>query len=178
MASAFTHALAAAALGSLIVPGRARLIALGAALAVLPDADAIGFQLGIPYGHVLGHRGLTHSIAFAAAVALGLARWLPASWAPSRARAGGLLFAAVLSPGLLDALTNGGLGVGFFAPLSAERYFFPWRPIAVSPISISRFFSARGIRVLQSEFVVVWLPALTAAALGWWLRRWGRARRA
>lgn len=32
MASAFTHALAAAALGSLLVPGRPRLIALGAAL--------------------------------------------------------------------------------------------------------------------------------------------------
>src|SRR4051812_20495611 len=118
MASAFTHAFAAAALGSLLVPGRGRLIALGAALAVLPDADALGFQLGIPYDHPLGHRGLTHSIAFAAAVALLVAPLLPRSADPGRARAGIFLFAAVVSHGMLDALTNGGLGVAFFAPLS------------------------------------------------------------
>lgn len=175
MASAFTHALAAAALGSLIVPGRARLIALGAALAILPDADAIGFQLGVPYASQLGHRGLSHSIAFAVLVAIGVARQLPAPPpAPSRTRAALFLFAAVLSHGLLDALTNGGLGVAFFAPLSGERYFFPWRPIAVSPISVTRFFTARGLRVLQSELLVVWLPALALAGLGWLMRRWRR----
>jgi inner membrane protein len=175
MASAFTHALAAAALGSLIVPGRARLIALGAALAILPDADAIGFQLGVPYASLLGHRGLSHSIAFAAVVALGVARLLPAAPpAPSRTRAELFLFAAVVSHGLLDALTNGGLGVAFFAPFSAERFFFPWRPIAVSPISVTRFFTARGLRVLESELVVVWLPALALAGLGWLVRNWRR----
>jgi inner membrane protein len=175
MASAFTHALVAAALGSLIVPGRARLIALGAALAILPDADAIGFQLGVPYASQFGHRGLSHSIAFAAVAALGAARLLPAAPpAPSRTRAALFLFAAVLSHGLLDALTNGGLGVAFFAPLSGGRFFFPWRPIAVSPISVTRFFTARGLRVLESELVVVWLPALALAGLGWLVRNWRR----
>jgi inner membrane protein len=176
MASAFTHAVAAAALGSLLVPGRARLIALGAALAVLPDADALGFQLGIPYQHLLGHRGLTHSVAFAALVALAVAWLLPAApGGPSRPRRAAFLFAAVLSHGLLDALTNGGLGVAFFAPLSERRYFFPWRPIEVSPLSVARFFTARGIRILESEFLVVWLPALGVALLGALLRRRARA---
>jgi inner membrane protein len=176
MASAFTHALAAAALGSLIVPGRARLIALGAALAILPDADAIGFQLGVPYPSLLGHRGLSHSIAFAALVAVGVTLLPALRAAPGRTRAAWFLVAAVLSHGLLDALTDGGLGVAFFAPLSGERYFFPWRPIAVSPISVTRFFSARGLRVLESELVVVWVPALALSGLGWLLRRWRSVR--
>ena len=64
-----------------------------------------------------------------------------------------------LSHPLLDALTNGGLGVALFAPFSAERYFFPFRPIEVSPLGM-RFFSARGLEVLASEIVWVWLPAL------------------
>jgi len=171
MASAFTHAVLAAALGSLLVPGRGRLIALGAALAILPDVDALGFELGIPYQHLLGHRGLTHSIAFAALVALPVAGLLPvASGGPRRLRVAAFLFAAALSHGLLDALTNGGLGVAFFAPLSERRYFFPWRPIEVSPLSMARFFTARGLQVLQSELLVVWLPACCAALLGALLR--------
>src|SRR4051794_39956246 len=32
----------------------------------LPDIDAIGFFSGVEYGSRLGHRGLTHSFAFAA----------------------------------------------------------------------------------------------------------------
>jgi inner membrane protein len=177
MASAFTHAFAAAALGSLMVPGRVRLIALGAALAILPDADALGFQLGIPYDHQLGHRGVTHSLAFAGAVALLAARLLPASPAgQGRVRAGLFLFGAVASHGMLDALTDGGLGVAFFAPLSGERFFFPWRPIAVSPISVARFFTARGLRVLQSELLVVWLPALAVALFGAGVRHGLRRR--
>jgi inner membrane protein len=57
----------------------------------------------------------------------------------------------IASHGLLDAMTTGGLGVAFFAPFSAERYFFPWRPILVSPIGIERFLSPRGAAVLMSE---------------------------
>ena len=64
-----------------------------------------------------------------------------------------------LSHPLLDAMTNGGLGVALFAPFSAQRYFFPFRPIEVSPIGM-RFFSERGLEVLASEVVWVWLPGL------------------
>ena len=60
------------------------------------------------------------------------------------------LFVSTLSHGLLDMLTNGGLGVALFVPMSNERYFFPWRPITVSPIGLSRFVSAWGLRVLRN----------------------------
>jgi inner membrane protein len=63
-----------------------------------------------------------------------------------------------LSHPLLDAMTNGGSGVALFAPFSTSRYFAPWRPIQVSPIGL-RFFSERGLEVLASEIVWVWIPA-------------------
>ena len=43
-----------------------RLWLFGAACAVVPDVDVFGFWLGIPYEDLLGHRGLTHSLGFAA----------------------------------------------------------------------------------------------------------------
>jgi inner membrane protein len=33
----------------------------GAGAAMLPDADVVGFLLGIPYDAPLGHRGASHS---------------------------------------------------------------------------------------------------------------------
>ena len=39
------------------------------ALSLLPDADVIGFSMGVEYGDPWGHRGATHSIAFAVGVA-------------------------------------------------------------------------------------------------------------
>lgn len=178
MASAFTHAIAAAALAHVLVPQRRGLLLLGALCAAAPDLDVIGFRFGVTYGDVLGHRGLTHSLPFAALSAALLARlWHGRSRAvaarerdaarspPSALRVWAFLFAAIASHGLLDALTNGGLGVAFFAPLSAERYFLPWQPIEVSPISVQRFFSARGWRVLASELRVVWLPAIVLVLL-------------
>ena len=52
---------------------------LSAILPVLPDADSIGFMIGIPYWHILGHRGFFHSIFFAfilAAVVMLLFFWV------------------------------------------------------------------------------------------------------
>ncbi len=68
------------------------------------------------------------------------------------------LFACAASHGMLDALTNGGLGVAFFSPFEPRRYFFPWRPIAVSPLSVSRFLAGRGLRILAGELKWVVLP--------------------
>jgi inner membrane protein len=72
---------------------------------------------------------------------------------------------------MLDALTNGGLGVGFFAPFSNKRYFFPYRPIKVSPIGIAGLFSYGGIEALLSELKWVWLPSLTFFSAGQLLKR-------
>jgi len=62
-------------------------------------------------------------------------------------------------------MTNGGLGVAFFSPFDKTRYFFPWQPILVSPISLTRFFSGRGTAVLQSELIWIWIPAGLLAVL-------------
>jgi hypothetical protein len=72
--------------------------------------------------------------------------------------------AVTASHGLLDALTNGGRGIAFFAPFSNHRFFFPWRPIQVSPIGVG-LFSARGLAVLQSELRWILLPSVIIALL-------------
>ncbi|MBW5450297.1 metal-dependent hydrolase, partial [Pseudomonas aeruginosa] len=77
---------------------------------------------------------------------------------------------ATASHSLLDAMTNGGLGVAWFWPWSDARYFMPFHPIAVSPIGLSRFLSERGLLVLQSEARWVWLPCLLLALAGMALR--------
>lgn len=102
-----------------------RFAVLGAVVATVPDLDVVGFRLGVDYGDVLGHRGLSHSLAFAAMVAAGIAilwRSLPA-----RARSPAWLYLALAmaSHGLFDALTDGGLGVALLAPFSNDRFFFP-----------------------------------------------------
>jgi inner membrane protein len=62
-------------------------------------------------------------------------------------------------------MTTGGLGVAFFAPFHDARYFFPFRPILVSPIGVGRFFSQRGLAVIGSEMVWIWGPALVLAVV-------------
>lgn len=77
-----------------------------------------------------------------------------------------VLFISAASHGLLDALTNGGLGIAFFSPFSNRRYFLPWRILEVSPIGLSALFSRRGVRVLGSDLRCVWAPCLLLAAVG------------
>ena len=94
----------------------------------------------------------------------------------SRAIAFLLIFLSAASHGLLDAMTTGGLGVAFFSPFSNERYFLPWRVILVSPIGVSAFFSGRGLRVLQSELLWIWIPCAALAGLAMAARKlWGSA---
>jgi inner membrane protein len=175
MPSVFSHAIAAVAIGSTTVGGpfRGRLWTLGVVCAVVPDLDVVHLAFGIPYAHLLGHRGLSHSL-FAAAVLAGLMtvlvrrRW-PAS--ASAARLWMFFFLTTASHGVLDAMTSGGFGVAFFAPFSETRYFLPWRPIVVSPISILEFFSEWGVRVMWSELAWVWLPSAAIALAALTLRR-------
>jgi inner membrane protein len=146
-------------------------IPIGAAATILPDADVIAFALGIPYEHMLGHRGLTHSIAFAVVVAL-----LGTLLVPTHRRATfGFLLVCALSHPLLDALTDGGLGVAFFAPFHNDRYFFAWTPIRVSPIGAG-FFSLRGLETLVNEVGWVWVPVGVAAWVGKYVRNRSGAR--
>lgn len=176
MASAFSHAVAALAIGACFHrPGiPKRVWVAGALCSVVPDLDVIGFRFGIDYGDFWGHRGFTHCLLFAALLAASVSilvfrrlRLLGTSllWI------GSYLFLATASHGFLDAMTDGGLGVAFFSPFSNDRYFLPWRPIQVSPIGVGRFFTERGWTVLQSELLWIWLPSALLAALVWLLRQ-------
>jgi inner membrane protein len=171
LASLPSHAVVGLALGTALVRAP-RLWLVGAACACVPDLDVVGFRFGVAYGDMLGHRGLTHSLPFALAFATLV--WLAARrWAPPGEGLPAWLFLvlATASHGILDAFTDGGLGVAFLAPFSGERTFFPWRPIAVSPISVARFFGERGLRVLASEAVWIWLPAAALVAVSAVARR-------
>ena len=167
MASVLSHPAVPLALGVALGPERVppALLAAGCVASVLPDVDAVGFAGGIPYGHTFGHRGFTHSLFFAAAVALlavPLSRRLGTSPLPTFA----FLFASMASHGVLDAMTTGGLGIAFLSPFSNERFFLPWRRIAVSPIGVTSFFSSRGLHVIQSELLWIWTPCAALAIIG------------
>jgi len=172
MPTALTHVLVGGAAGGILpreLPRWRVALALGLAAAA-PDLDVVAFKLGLPYGHPLGHRGLSHSLL--AAAVLGVAGALLATWdrGAVRRHVGSLVavgFLAVASHGLLDALTDAGRGIGFFIPFSNERFFFPWRPIETASVHPGRFFSARGLEVLWSEICWIWLPLFGIAALAW-----------
>jgi inner membrane protein len=135
---------------------------------ILPDFDVIGFQFGVRYGDLWGHRGMTHSLLFAVVAAAGFAVAIADS-ANERWKLAGLLFLITASHGVLDALTNGGLGIAFFSPFDQRRYFFPWRPIWVSPIGGRALFSSSAVQVMKRE-IWVWGPALALAAIVWIIR--------
>jgi inner membrane protein len=175
MASAFSHAVAALSIGSCFYRPQIpkHVWAVGAMCSVIPDLDVIGFHFGIHYGDFWGHRSFTHSLLFA--VLLASATAVVMSWRRTsgigRFALFGYLFLATASHGLLDSITNGGLGVAFFSPFNNNRYFLPWRPVLVSPIGVTRFFTPRGFAIIQSEFVWIWLPAILFPAMVFTLRR-------
>lgn len=163
---------AAVPLAGALILGRSRLswpvIVTAVVFSMLPDADVIGFGFGIDYADSWGHRGATHSLTFAAAAAL----FATALLGPDRyAVVAIFLFASMASHGLLDMLTNGGLGAALFWPFDDMRHFAPLTPIAVSPIGISDFISERGIKVLYSEAIWIWIPFTLIAAAGFGIRK-------
>ncbi|MCU0848004.1 MAG: metal-dependent hydrolase [Spirochaetes bacterium] len=177
MATFVTHLISGAALGAAAGRWKRRLVfaAVSAFLSVLPDIDAVAFRLGIPYGDPMGHRGFAHSIVFALLIAVAAALVIDRGFAGWKrfAASASVFFTAVMMHGVLDAMTSGGLGVGFFIPFSMERYFLPWRPIPVSPISIRDFISgadggglldSRGLYILGSEASTVIIPVVILCA--------------
>ena len=123
-------------------------------LSLLPDADVLGFAVGVRYEDEWGHRGATHSFAFS--IAVGLLVGLIASARGSRvtaARTAVLASLVVGSHAVLDTMTTGGLGCALFWPFDSTRYFAPWRPIPVAPIGL-HFFSLSGLIVSIIEIVL------------------------
>ncbi len=166
MPTIVTHGFVAALLGKSFAPGRmpARFWFLSVLCATLPDADVLGFRFGISYENMLGHRGLSHSLVFALVLSLMVTLLVlprpPPRW--TKLLLFSYFFVVTASHGILDAMTDGGLGVAFFAPFDDTRYFFPFRPIKVSPIGLS-FFSARGLDVIWSELLWVCMPTAVIA---------------
>ncbi len=165
MATGFTHAFLGLAMGKSLLPkglpGRFWLLCL--LCSTLPDLDAIGFFGGIPYGSMLGHRGFTHSLIFALLSSWVVARWgfhpyglfLEARW-----KLWAFFFFLSCSHGVLDALTNGGLGVAFFSPFDPTRYHLPRSPLMISPLRLDLFFTSWGREVTLNELSWVWVPSI------------------
>jgi inner membrane protein len=156
MASVFGHSVVGFTLSRLIDNKNSKYLLFAAIFStILPDFDVIGFRFGIPYLHPFGHRGFTHSIFFALLWALILMYTIGKTnkliWFL-------VIFLSTLSHGILDAMTSGGKGVGFFIPFNNNRFFFPFREIKVSPIGVEKFFSEWGIQVIFSEIKYVFLP--------------------
>lgn len=171
MPTVLTHAIVPLAAGFAVGPGRLppRLVVAGMIASMVPDADVLAFALGIPYADAFGHRGASHSLLFAAVVA-SLAALLHRRLHAGALRTWMWLFACAASHPLLDAFTDGGLGVALFWPWADTRLFAPWRPIEVSPIGVG-FFARRGLDVLLSELRWIWLPLAALASLGYTVRR-------
>jgi inner membrane protein len=141
--------------------------------AVLPDADALGFYLGVPYNSMFGHRGFSHSLLFALILGLLVTELFFGNSAPFSREWWSLVaffFIVTASHPLLDMLTNGGLGAAIFSPFNTARYFFPWRPVQVSPIGVTSFFTARGLAVITSELLWIWLPLTVVTGAAWAVR--------
>lgn len=166
MPTILTHALLpAAACG---IAGRrtcsTRLIFAAMVAAVVPDLDVLGFRFGVPYEASWGHRGATHSLAFA--VVLGLGAALSSRWLRSTKRTAFVVVAfAAASHALTDMLTNGGLGVALWWPFSQHRYFWPFRPVEVSTIGSRALTDGGLITTLASELSWLLAPTLFLAIL-------------
>lgn len=180
MPTPITHGVVAFALGRTYAGRRmpVRFWVCSVVCSTLPDADVIGFHLGVDYAHLFGHRGFFHSPFFALVLAaLIVVTAFRDTRAFSRTWWALLAYFAALgaSHGVLDALTDGGLGVAFLSPFSNARYFFPWRPIAVAPISVRAFFGEWGLRVIPSEILWVWAPCGALCLAGLLVMRLRRA---
>ena len=161
MASAFGHAFTAIAIRSGFSKKETyKFTLLGIFCAVVPDADTIGFKFGVAYDSFFGHRGFTHSLVFAVFLGLLITGLFYRSCLKNYKGFYYVIFFTLCaaSHSILDAMTSGGLGVAFFSPFDNTRYFFPWRPIKVSPIDVGSFFGERGLRVIKSELVWIGIP--------------------
>ena len=156
MASVFGHGIVAITISKVFNSKNGKwLLILAICSAIIPDIDVLAFEFGIPYSHPLGHRGFTHSILLAIiwafCMAFNIGRKSKSVWFF-------VIFLSTISHGILDAMTSGGRGVGFFIPFNNERLFLPFRKIVVSPIRIHEFFSEWGLQVILSEIKYVLVP--------------------
>ena len=134
MPTVFSHPAPVLALAALL-GGRVstRMLLFGILCAVLPDADVIGFRFGISYADAFGHRGFSHSLAFALLMGCAGFGVAPLFLRGSRLMGFTVGLLAVSSHILLDAMTNGGLGVAALRPNPVLLRLAPYPGFAVRP---------------------------------------------
>ncbi|MBI3099561.1 MAG: metal-dependent hydrolase [Planctomycetes bacterium] len=184
MPSIIGHALVGAALAEATPRigrgagfGRGGWTLILAAVSIAPDLDSFPLMLGlIRYASPFGHRGATHSLAFALLLAVAvtaLVAWRSRGSSENRGgwRVGSVLALAGASHGLLDMLTDAGLGVAWGYPFASTRHFFAVRPIPAAAVG---FELSAGVFLTE---VLLLGPLLLAAAVSrrTVLRPWPRA---
>ena len=165
MPTIISHTVVAIAAGKAFVPIDVpnHFLLLSIVCSVIPDADVIGFSFGVPYDHFFGHRGFFHSPFFSLLLSIfivGVCFHSVEMFSKQWFFYFVFFFLLSTSHGLLDAFTNGGLGIALLSPFDNRRYFFPWTPITVSPFGIKAFSSRRGLIVIKSELLWIWLPSM------------------
>jgi len=163
MPSSFTHAFAGCVIARhcLLKANSFRLIALCIGVAIFPDADVVMHFCGFPDTHMLGHRGITHSIPFAVLFALLLtpcgARFV--NLRSARWKLFFLLLLCLLSHPMLDAFTNSNTGVALLAPFDNSRFKVP-NPLLIDSPLVDEFYGIAAVLALSSEFCLIWFPYL------------------
>ncbi|MBI3098855.1 MAG: metal-dependent hydrolase [Planctomycetes bacterium] len=143
----------------------------GAFLGVLPDFDIVVFRF---FGHAWapsGHRGPSHTLGAALAVALALAGVgaLFRARLTDIGRICGTAFAIVYTHALMDALCGAGRGVALAWPFSDVAWLSPVRLLPGAawsravPDLVELFGTAHNLSVLGGEMLIFGPPALAAA---------------
>ncbi len=150
-----------------------RIMILSIIFGLLPDIDGIGFFFGVKYGSFLGHRGFSHSFFFII-IATVIFCFLAVPKIKIKSKKFLILFANFFSIGslhiFLDMMTNGGLGLAIFSPITNQRFFLPWQPIEVSSILPQHFLELNGLAVIKFELLFLILPAIALSVV--FYRKW------
>ena len=169
MPTSLSHSIVGLAAGKIFqISKKRRFWVLSFLCPSLPDLDLIGWYLGVAYLDVLGHRGITHSLFFACLVGVfvSLVFFRKENLSIKKYLLLIVYFSCItMTHSFVDALTNGGEGIAFFAPFNESRYFFPITPIQVAPLDPKLFFGQWGLDVLISELIWICIPVTALLAI-------------
>jgi inner membrane protein len=160
LASLLAHA-AIPLIGRKVMPPSRKLTIAAVALSIWPDSDLLTLAFEIRPNEPLGHRGLSHSLFVACALAAIVTFvWFRDTWRRT------LPFLAIVaaSHGLLDAATSGDVGVALFAPLTNARFSLP-KLLPGCPMGLDEYLGRFGMLTLANEMLYVVLPLALVIAL-------------
>jgi inner membrane protein len=169
MPTVYTHAMVGVSLAYIGLGRRKGWVywLSAALLPVIPDLDTLSVTSN---NSIWGHRGFTHSLAFA--VGLGLAATMLAGWYLRLGfwRSAALFSAIAASHALLDLFTTAGNGIALWWPMSDARAG-PLGPIPVADLGFDWPNPMRS-PAIRKELLWVWLPLAAAVFV---IMLWRRA---